>query len=264
MAHIFKKQFGQNFLRSDRFANIMVNALELDPTDTIIEVGPGEGLLTRLLISSGVKVISVEIDYSLLPNLITRFSDSKNFMLVNQDILETDVFELLGNSKFKVIGSLPYNISKKIIKQFITSENKPERMVVLVQEEVSKLYNAKAPKATFLSNWIKLYAKVTKLESVPASQFYPKPKVNGGILLFEPINNNFSAEKKEDLGKLLKLGFISPRKVLLNNLKSSRKYDNEKLGDVFISCDIGSKVRASELTFETWLLLFDKLKSIEL
>ena len=266
MNHNFKKNYGQNFLKNGKFVHILTDALDLQESDTVIEVGTGEGIVTNNLINSGAKVMSVEIDYSLVPNLIKRFGDKSNFEVFNEDFLTIDLTSALdkigSGSDVKASGSLPYNISKKIIKKLIDfnlSQDKYfiSKMSFIVQDEVAKEYVTKAPRASFLSNYIRLYADVKKLESIPASQFYPMPKVNGAILLIQPKKE--IPEDVDEIYKFIRLGYSSPRKTLLKNLKNSNKWSKETLENAFNGLGISLTARAAELEENVWIELFKKL-----
>lgn len=257
----FKKQFGQNFLRNDRFANKLVEHAAVVEGDVVIEVGPGDGRVTKALLETGAKVISIEIDYGLLPNLIKRFNEYPNWELVHKDIMELDVAatlkefaaEAIGKG-YKVIGSLPYNISKQIIAKFLTIEQPPINITVIVQDEVAKDYVAAAPKSSFLSAWSHLHADVRKLESIPASQFMPVPKVDGGILRFTPkVGTNTPA-----LEKLIRLGYTNPRKTLANNLKPI--YGDRLLASLD-KLSLKQTIRPAELSQADWVKLYELLSS---
>lgn len=257
--HNFKKQFGQNFLKNAKFARLMVDNLKLSPEDTVIEIGPGDGMVTRLLLDSGVKVIALEIDDDLIPKLAAKFVSYSNFQLVHLSILDANIEQILKENKattsIKVVGSLPYNISKKIIDLFIrfntnNSDFKVKLCSFIVQEEVAKDYAAIAPKASFLANYSRIFAKVRKLESIPNHMFFPMPKVNGGILKFE-IKDEIPANYQE-LHKLIRVGFSNPRKTLSNNLKSSGKYILENIEDLYKTIGFKSTIRPAEIEFEDW------------
>ncbi len=268
--HNFKKQFGQNFLKNAKFARLMVDKLELQPTDTVIEIGPGDGMVTKLLLESGAKVIALEIDDDLIPKLSGKFANFTNFNLVHLSILDANIEEILNNANsginVKVTGSLPYNISKKIIDMFIRFNTTNSKFVIktcafIVQEEVAKDYAAIAPKSSFLSNYSRIFAKVRKLESIPKYMFFPEPKVNGGILRFE-IKENMPSNFLE-LHKLMRVGFSNPRKTLSNNLKSSARYKVDNLEEIYKSIEIKPTARPAELEYEQWEKLANSLQTID-
>lgn len=257
--HNFKKQFGQNFLKNAKFARLMVDNLKLSTEDTVIEIGPGDGMVTKLLLDSGVKVIALEIDDDLIPKLAAKFAQYSNFQLVHLSILDANIENILkdnnATTSIKVAGSLPYNISKKIIDLFLRfntthSDYKIKICSFIVQEEVAKDYAVLAPKASFLSNYSRIFAKVRKLESIPNHMFFPMPKVNGGIIKFEikdEIPDNYL-----NLHKLIRVGFSNPRKTLSNNLKSSGKYDLENLEEIYNQIGLKQTVRPAEIEFDVW------------
>lgn len=267
--HNFKKQYGQNFLVGTRFAEELVDSLDIRDSDTVIEIGPGDGMITNIILNSNSsKLICIEVDYDLLPNLIKRFSKFDNFKLVHQDVLQLDLnalaekYELRGD--VKIIGALPYNISKKIIDKFLTASQsqgdfKINRMSFIVQEEVAKNYTAKAPEATFLSNYLSLFATSRKLKSIPAHKFYPMPKVNGAILQIE-LNKTPEKDFKE-LAKFIKIGFSSPRKTLYRNLANIKEYRAKDLKAIFQKLDIKANMRPAEIEIETWKKLRQELVS---
>jgi 16S rRNA (adenine1518-N6/adenine1519-N6)-dimethyltransferase len=267
--HNFKKQYGQNFLVGTRFAEELVDSLDIQESDTVIEIGPGDGMITNIILNSyNCKLYCIEIDYDLLPNLIKRFSKSEKFKLIHQDILQLDMnaffekYEIKGD--IKIIGALPYNISKKIIDKFLaasqnTTECKITRMSFIVQEEVAKNYTAKAPEATFLSNYLSLFASSRKLKSIPAHKFYPMPKVNGAILQIE-IDKK-PREDLRELTKFIKIGFSSPRKTLYRNLANIKEFRLHDLRSIFEKLGIKSNSRPAEIEIETWERLREELIS---
>ncbi len=261
-SHNFKKQYGQNFLKNLRYAEKVAEALQVKENETILEIGPGDGTLTKALLAKGKKVISIEVDYDLLANLLRRFAENQNFSLEHADFMEADLTEVLkkynSDKNIVVTGSLPYNISKMIINRLIEYQfgNNPYnvvRMVFIIQEEVAKEYSSQAPRGTFLGNYLSLFAEVKKLESIPAKQFYPTPKVNGAILLID-FRADLAKNYKEIL-KLIKIGFVSPRKTLYGNLKNSNKYDLEKIKTAMIKMELKETVRAHEINLEQWIQL---------
>ncbi len=260
--HKFKKAFGQNFLRNDRFAHKLVEALSPTPDDLIIEIGPGDGRVTRLLLETGAQVVAIEVDYDLIPKLIMKFRDFPNFKLINESITEQSIPEILNEfskQNYKVVGSLPYNISKQIISKFFEEDTKPTRMAFIVQEEVAKTYAAQPPKASFLSNYANAFANTKKLVSIPNTQFFPVPKVNGAIITFdckETVNPNLNL-----LVKLLRIGFASPRKTLKNNLGSTWHEKKTEIDHLLSESNLKPTARPAELTESEWEQLTQQLIS---
>lgn len=270
MAHDFKKQFGQNFLRTSRFAKELVANLDLTSNDFVIEIGPGDGKVSQEVLNSGANLLAIEVDYDLLPNLIKRFNDRSNFDIIHDDILNVDInkLEQLTNvEKIKVVGSLPYNISKQIIDKFLklhVEENslQVEKMAFIVQEEVAIKYNATAPSSTALSLLTSVYANISKGKSIPASQFHPKPKVNGAIIIFEPKPSQAKFNYYSEISKLINIGFSSKKKKLLKNLLNSNRYEEDSIRGAFDKLNIEENKRPPEIDFAIWEGLYKNLKQI--
>lgn len=241
-----------------------MDPLKIVKEDLVIEIGPGDGSVTQELLKTGASVISFEVDYDLLAKLLMKFNSFDNFNLQHQDILQANIQEYLVSydipeSGVKVTGSLPYNISKKIIQKFLTDNYKKnyriDKMSFIVQDEVAKEYVAKPPDSNSLAAITNLFSKVKKLESIPADNFYPKPKVDGGIIYFEPFEEiTIDIERARGL---INSGFSAPRKTLLNNLKA-RQFEMD-LSTILQEIGIDEKSRPSNLTNEQWVQLANAL-----
>jgi len=255
--HYFKKRFGQNFFKSSYWPQKIVDLAEVSAQDTFLEIGPGAGALTEILLTRAKRVICFEIDNELIPKLHKRFDSEPKFELIHQDILQADL-TILNLDKYKVIGSLPYNIAKKIIRLFLTNERTPESMTVVVQKEVAENYVAQAPKASFLSNLANTYAEIKLLATIPKSDFYPMPKVAGGVLQFTKIKSKFA--KPEALIKFIKIAFQTPRKIIANNLHSVYPQKDQLL-KIMTELDLSPTARASELKLDQWSKLYAALNS---
>lgn len=255
--HNFKKQFGQNFLKTDKFPKILFNSVKHSEDFTYIEIGPGDGAVTKNFLDAGLNVIAIEVDYDLIPKLLRRFHEVKNFDLINQSILDVNFVEEFrkrnASKELIVYGSLPYNISKKIIELLMTFSAKSEytisEMSFIVQEEVAKDYCAKAPKGSFLGAVSEQQFAVRKLQSIPAREFFPTPKVNGGILHFTNKNIEYDTA---DIRQLITIAFSSPRKTLYNNLRNSGKFDEIRVKAIFAEFGINESARASEVRYDLW------------
>ena len=255
---LYRKSLGQNFLTSRDVAQELVGAADIGQNDTVVEVGPGGGMVTQYIVNECKQLIAVEYDERFIKMLKNRFLDDSNFRIIHKDILtfEPDKFNL-SQRGYKVIGSLPYNISKKIIKKFLEEKIQPESITVIIQKEVAEDYSADVPKATFLSNYIQIYGRCDFLQVVSKSDFNPQPKVDGAIIR---INlTKFPKYNAKKFSKFLKNAFMNPRKKLLNNLSSYFKLEKERLKEIFSSLEIDSNSRASNLEFEVWEKLYQKV-----
>ncbi|MBP9758448.1 ribosomal RNA small subunit methyltransferase A [Candidatus Dojkabacteria bacterium] len=255
-SHNFKKQLGQNFIRSTATIKKILGFLEIQPSDNIIEIGPGDGRFTDELVQYDLKKLTlVEIDTDLISFLKNKFDNSISkgtLEILNQNILDLELSN--WNLEFKLYGSLPYNISKRIIAKFIECENLPERMVYIVQKEVAQDYVAQAPDASYIGNYIKIFADVKLVMSIPKEQFYPMPKVDGGVLLIKP--RKVDLEEGRAIAKFIYNGFRNKRKKLSKVLNSI--YRDIDWVKEFEALKINPNARAQELEYETWLKLFNR------
>lgn len=253
--HNFKKQFGQNFLRNIEWIMNFVEAAELDKDDLVVEIGPGDGAITNFVLQQVKELIAIEIDFDLVKHLSEIFEDYKNFKVIQADVLQWNVTKTIKDRKYKVVGALPYNISKQIIKKFFEQEHKPESLTFILQNEVALKYSAQAPKATFLSNYAALHADVEYVSKIPNTDFYPVPAVDGGIIHIRNFKNNINQE----LVRFIRLGFSQPRKKLSKNL-SNYGYEKNDVEGALVDLGHKDSARAGELTIEQWQTLFDTLQ----
>ena len=246
-----KKSLGQHFLKSERALSSIIEAGKISPTDTILEIGPGTGLLTERLLSTGSKVLAIEKDDELFELLKEKFKEeieSKQLNLIHDDILKFETFDL---KNYKLIANIPYNITGAILEKFLSSENQPTLMVLLVQKEVAKRIVAQDGKESILSISVKAYGKPRYVDTVLAGSFVPAPRVDSAIISIEDISKNFFAEIPEkEFFKILKAGFQAKRKKLSSNL--SVILDKKRVLEAFESLKLGENVRAEDTNLQIW------------
>jgi len=219
------KRLGQNFLTDKSVLRKIINAADLKSDDTVLEIGPGLGILTKELAKRVKKVIAIEKDKR-LADLLTGVE------VINQDALKYTVSIM----DYKLIANLPYYIASPIIRKFLEIKNKPELMVLMVQKEVAKRIVDK--KGSILSISVKFYADVEIISYVSKKSFYPKPKVDSAIIKIVP--KEIPDIDVKEFFNLVKKGFSSKRKMLRNNL------------------NIDSDKRAEELSVQDWINLYEK------
>jgi 16S rRNA (adenine1518-N6/adenine1519-N6)-dimethyltransferase len=262
MDHNFKKYFGQNFLTSDEELIKFVSHINPKENDLIIEIGPGEGVLTHYLAKSNAKVICIEIDKDLVPTLKSTFEKYPNVEIQNSDFLQLDLKEILSENGvsdtkcLKIVGSLPYNISKKIIKKCLEEiVGIKYELVFLLQKEVAEDYAENPPRASFLSNYIKLFGKCNYCMTISKDFFYPVPKVDGGVIKVEV--EALSKEEilnRSEIARFIKSGFLSPRKTLANNFKHV-----ENIKEIIKSLGISELSRPQDIEISTWKQLWQTI-----
>ncbi len=247
-----KKSLGQNFLKSKTALFKMIEAGEIDPKDTIIEVGPGKGALTEKLVEKGCKIIAIEKDHRLIDLLKEKFGEK--IQLVNQDVLD---FEPEKNISYKIIANIPYYITGQFLRKFLETDHQPERIVVMVQKEIAQRIVANDKKESLLSISVKVYGQPKMIMKVDKENFSPAPKVDSAILAITKISKNFFIENKIEekrFFEILHAGFAHKRKMLLGNLKEWQKKVGQKkdLDKLFAEVNLSSKVRAEDISLDDW------------
>lgn len=254
-----KKSLGQNFLTSIPARIAIVNAGKLSKDDTVLEIGPGKGFLTKGLLETGASVVALEKDRELLPVLFETFaSEIKNGQLT---IIEGDalLFPLASCSlllaPYKLIANIPYYITGAILSRYLSSPHQPTQMVVLVQKEVAERVVARDGKESILSLAVKVYGDPKLVYRVNKGSFNPIPSVDSAVLSIENISRkNFKDEKhEENFFKTVKAGFSHKRKFLISNLKE--KLPEISWQEIFIKNNINEKVRAEDVPLVMWLRL---------
>jgi 16S rRNA (adenine1518-N6/adenine1519-N6)-dimethyltransferase len=242
----------------------MVEAAELSPADTVIEVGPGLGILTVELVRRAGNVVAVELDTKLASLLKRRLASLANLRVINADILKVSPSELLGRtSHYKVVANLPYYITSPVLRYFVEASPKPSLMVVMVQKEVGEAIVAGPGKMSLLAVSLQAYSKPRIISHVPAQCFYPQPKVDSVIVRFDLLPE--PAVKVADMGgffDIVRAGFSSPRKQLHNSLAHSLGMKPAEITLLLEGANINSKRRAETLSLEEWARLYEVLETL--
>lgn len=253
------KSKGQNFLINEEVYQKIISSSDLKKDDIILEIGPGLGILTFKLSQKVKKVLAVELDTKLVEILNTLIisKNIKNIKIFNNDILKLKKEKISSLGKYKIVTNLPYNITSVFLRKFLSADNKPELMVLLLQKEVVDRIIAKPPKMSLLSLSVQFYAEVEKIIEVDKSDFHPAPKIDSAIIKITPkIPPLKSYEEQKKFFKLLKIAFSSKRKMLKNNLSKALKLDQTEIENILKTLDLDAKVRAEYLSLDKWLSLY--------
>lgn len=249
---------GQNFLLNDDVCQAMVDAAGVGPDDTILEIGPGLGALTAVLLASDAKVVAIELDRRLAAYLRQQFRGRANLTLIEGDVFQVNLNDYLTDQGYKLVANLPYSGTSLIFRNFLTQSPRPISLTTMVQADVAKRIAAEPGDMSLLSLLVQYYSVPHLLTTVPPTDFYPVPHVQSAVLHCEPVRTPDPAEA-EQLFRVARAGFSSRRKQLHNSLAASlhrRVPDIDKLLD---AVGIKPSRRAQELTLEEWLQLAKKL-----
>ncbi len=258
-----KKSLGQHFLIDAGALRRIVEAAELTPEDTVIEVGPGLGVLTAELISRAGRVIAVELDDNLAGLLKQRFAQASNLTVVHEDILKSEPSALLANAgidrkkEYKVVANLPYYITSAVLHHFLEGDVRPSLMVVTVQKEVARTIVAAPGEMSLLSVAVQFYGEARIVASIPAGSFLPPPKVDSAILkirLHRELPVPFS--DADSFFEVARAGFCAGRKQLVNSLAQGLGVEKEIVRATLAEAGIEPSRRAETLRIDEWVILW--------
>jgi len=252
-----KKSLGQNFLTNPRVPEWMADAGEVGAGDTVLEIGPGTGMLTREFLKRGANVVAVEADERAITALTETFAEEiaeGTFTLHHGDIREVNLTDIgLSNQSFILVANIPYYLSGILFRLFLSGACQPKTLIFLVQKEVAERI-ARDPKESLLSLSVKAYGMPRYIKTVSRGNFSPQPKVDSAIIAVSGISkDNFGDLSEVFFFQLLHLGLGSKRKQLLGNL--SKQFDRSLLEETFSTLNIQKEARGEDLGLPIWLKL---------
>lgn len=248
-------QLGQHWLRDPASLSAVIEAAGVKAQDTVLEVGPGQGTLTELLVGEAKRVISVEVDPKLARDLQQQLQ-ADNLTVINGDILQFDLSDMPDS--YKVAANVPYYITSPIINKFLLSDFPPVQLGLLVQKEVAQRLGAAPGDLSILGVSVQALAEVKLKQVVPANLFQPQPKVDSQIVCLKPFARS-RFEDHEAVMQLVKAGFLNRRKTLVNSLSSTLQFSKEHLERVCRELNLTPNIRAQALTLDEWMRLYKRL-----
>lgn len=263
-----KKLFGQNFLISEGILDKIIESSNIDRGDVVLEVGPGLGALTLKLAKKAKQVIAVEKDRELVKILHERLDEEKikNVKIVEQDILKfpPETYNLKLET-YKLIANIPYYLTSALIRKFLESEAKPQKIVLMIQKEVAQRIclprrslggggRHQQIKMNILALSVQFYADAKILFYVSKENFWPAPKVDSAVIEISPKKELPNIDEKSFF-KVVRAGFANKRKQLAGNISTNLGISKDKAEEILTSIGINPKQRAEELDLEKWLKL---------
>lgn len=250
------KSLGQHWLKDRVILEAIADSADITPDDTVLEIGPGLGTLTSVLLSRAKGVVAVEFDDDLARKLPGQFP-GKNLTVHNADILSFDLTQLPDG--YKVVANVPYYITSKIVQLLMTSSNRPSAAVLLVQKEVAERLAARAGDMSILALSAQVYAEVSLGELVPAEYFTPPPKVDSQVVILrsraEPL---IAPEQEKAFFRMVKAGFSAKRKKLRSSVAGGLGIEKSEVEKLLTSAGISPDARAEDLSIKQWKTLLDK------
>jgi len=258
------KRLGQSFLINKKVLQKIIKTANISKNETVLEIGPGLGVLTKELAQKAKKVIAIEKDKQMADALKEILKDYKNV-----EIIIGDALSILKTSP-KVVANIPYYLTSPLIRLLLESDNPPEQMILLVQKEVAQricasprrsLGEGGQAKMNLLAISVQFYAKPKIISYVSKSSFWPEPKVDSAIIKIANIKKPENIDIKKFF-KLVKAGFSHPRKQLVNNLSKELNIEKEKIKKALAECNLNIQARAQNLSVEDWQGLSLRITSL--
>lgn len=264
-----KRRFGQNFLVDRNVVDQIIEAFNPQPDQTIIEIGPGRGALTSLLIEKAQRVVAIEFDRELVAQLRSKLTAAPHLELIEADALNIDFCAAIQPAAAaRVIANLPYNIATAILQRLIEQRHCISDMTLMLQREVVDRLTAAAGSSErgYLSVFVEAYCETEKLFDVAPQAFRPAPKVWSTVVNLR-VRKNIAIDVKDEklLWQLVSAGFAHPRKTILNNLREAPEAIQELLkkrgGASIVLCEaaIPPLRRAETFALEEWALLVNAM-----
>ena len=253
------KSLGQHWLTDRTVLGSIADAAEIKPTDTVLEIGPGLGTLTSVLLKQADNVVAVEFDEELANKLPGQFPGT-NLEIYHKDILSFDLSTLAKD--YVVVANVPYYITSKIVHMLMTAKNKPRVAVLLVQKEVAQRIVARPGDMSILAISAQVYAAASLGVMVPRNMFTPAPKVDSQAVILktfsEPVIKNTD---EKAFFRVVKAGFLQKRKKLRSSLAAGLNMQKTEIDQLLVKVGLDPEARAQELSIEQWQMLAKEITS---
>lgn len=258
-----RKKWGQHFLTDPRILESLADAAEVTRADTILEIGPGLGHLTRVLAARAGWVVAVEVDAHLAAKLREDFATTPNVRIVQGDILQHTPGVWLERAglkpalAFKVVANLPYYLTSAILRHILEAAPKPRVVVVMVQREVAQRMLAQPPAMNLLAVSVQFFARVRLVRTIAAGAFYPPPKVDSAVVRLDVFDQpRLAIEDPARFFALVHAGFGERRKQLRNSLARGLSLTTDQVVALLARARIHPTRRAETLALDEWGALY--------
>ena len=256
------KALGQNFLHDSGIVRRIADTAELSPSDLVVEIGPGLGVLTRELAERAGTVIAIELDHRLAEYVGDL--NLPNTRVIEGDILKVDLTSLTERRPYVVVANLPYSIASAAIANILENDSRPDRVVVMVQREVAERIAARPPRMSILSVAVQFFGSPRIMFRIGPGAFVPPPKIESAVLRIE-VHKHPPLEPGDwpSFFGLVRAGFSQRRKQLLNAVSSALKVDKTLVAQTLKAAAIDPRRRAETLDVSDWVRLFRAFQQVQ-
>ena len=247
------KKLGQNFLIDDFHLKSIVEKSLASQDELVLEIGAGLGSLTIELAQRAKHVFSIEIDRGIFLLLEENLKAFDNVSLIHGDILKMDLSQIMPAQAYNVVANIPYYLTSKLIRQLMEAESGPEKISLLVQKEVAERASQSAPKMNLLALNIQLFGRADIIHNIPASAFFPVPKVDSALLqVTKHASVRLDKAETREVFRLARIAYQQKRKTLANSLASLPDWDKEAISEILIKAEIEPNQRPQTLELGDW------------
>ncbi len=251
-----QRRLSQSFLTNSAIAGAIAAAADLDREDTILEIGPGLGVLTQHLVESAGRVIAIELDRGLAAALPSQLGNPPNLQVIHADALTVDLGALVS-PPYVVVANLPYHVATPILFRLLFHEPRPKRIVAMLQEEVAERAVGRHRRGTFLGTAVATVADARIVRRVAPGSFYPVPKVRSAVVRLD-LRGEPAVPREEvpDFVEFLRAGFTQPRKQLRNSLAAGLGITAEQAAALATMANVAPTSRGEQLPLPSWVALY--------
>lgn len=249
-----KKSLGQNFLVNPHILDKIVSAAELSKDDTVLEVGPGTGNLTKKIAEKAGRVIAIEKDKRLIDPWKETLTKYPNIEIIEGDALKFKIEDLNLPPSYKIVANIPYYITSNLLRAVFETWPQPKLIVLTIQKEVAERIIAKPPHMNLLAISVQYYSEPKIVLKISKNNFRPIPKVDSAIIKLTPKQVT-EDRRQEKLFELVRAGFSEKRKQLANNLSKNLKISKENVIDILFKAGLKKDIRAENLQIWQWIEL---------
>ncbi len=247
------KSLGQNFLIDEAYLERIVELAHITPGEVVLEIGPGLGNLTRHLARNARAVVAVELDRALIPPLKQVISPYPNVKVIAGDILALDPVKLVSQQDYIVVANIPYYITSVLIRHLLEASIPPQRLVLTLQREVATRICAAPGDMSLLSLSVQVYGRPEILTYIPASAFYPPPKIDSAVIRVDIYHAPLIPPSElEVFFRLVKAGFNQKRKTMRNALSAGLHQPSPVIEAILRQAQIDPMRRAETLSIPEW------------